>query len=228
MDAGTEAIVRLAWSRRLGLADDALLECGPGRSSTTSDGVLMGVVLAGSTVATGPESLLPAMSELSDEQLTDGSTLLSLTGGRGRLLGEATLMFTDTYISDSSWTSVEVDDDPMSVVQLEQVCPPDDVLEVELAGLDWRFAVRDDADVPVCGAGFAEWEQILAHLGVLTAPSARRQGWATRAAAVATNEALDRGLIPQWRARTGNTASLALAEKLGYLPLGRQTTVLLS
>ena len=228
MDAGTEAIVRLAWSRRLGLADDALLEPGAGRSSRTHDGVVMGVVLAGATVAVGPESLLSAMDDLSEEQLTDGSLLLSLAGGRGRLLGEATLSFTDTYVPDRGWTSVEVDDDPTSVAELERRCPPDDVLEVGLAGLDWRFAVRDDADALVCGAGFGVWEQIIALLGVLTAPSARRQNWATRAGAVATNEALDRGLIPQWRARTQNAASMALGKKLGYEILGRQTTVLLS
>lgn len=228
VDAGTEAIVRLAWSRRLGLADDALVEPGPGRSSRVHDGVLMGVLLAGSSVAVGPESLQSAMSDLTDEQLTDGSTLLALAGGHGRLLGEATLLFTDTYVDDRSWTSVQVDDEPESVLQLERLCPPDDVLEVGLAELDWRVAVRDGDDALVCGAGFAEWEQILAHQGVLTPPSARRQGWATRAGAVATNEALDRGLIPQWRARAHNAASMALADKLGYRSLGRQTTVVLS
>lgn len=228
MDAGIEAIVRLAWARRLQLADDALLAPGAGRSFATRDDLLMGVSLAGSTVAVGPASLQSAMSGLSDDQLTDGSTLLSLTGGRGRLVGAASLLFTDTYAANSSWTSVEVDDDPESIGQLERLCPPDDVVEVDLAALDWRFAVRDDADAVVAGAGFAEWEQIRAQLGVLTAPSARRRGWATRAAAVATNEALDRGLVPQWRARVGNAASLGLAIKLGYLPLGRQTTVQLS
>ena len=92
---------------------------------------------------------------------------------------------------------------------------------------DLFHTITDEWGYDFLKTDFVEWT-ILAPLGVLTAPSARRQGWATRAAAVATNEALDRGLIPQWRARTGNTASLALAEKLGYLPLGRQTTVLLS
>lgn len=187
----------------------------------------MGVELAGSTIAVGPASLQSRLDELSDEQLTDGSTLLALSGGRGRLAGEATLLFTDAYVTDSGWTSVEVDDDPEAVGQLERSCPPDDVLEAGLAGLDWRFAVRDDADAAVCGAGFDEWERILAHLGVLTVPSARRHGWATRAAAVATNEALDRGLVPQWRARRSNAASRATAMRLGYVALGRQTTVLL-
>lgn len=228
VDAGTEAIVRLAWARRLGLVDEALLAPGAGRSFSVRNDVLMGLALSGATVAVGPESLRSAMSGLSDGRLTDGSTLLSLAGARGRLVGEATLLCTDEYIADRSWTSVEVDDDPESVAQLEQLCPPDDVLEVGLAGLDWRFAVRDDTDAPVAGAGFQEREQLLAQLGALTASTARRRGHATRAAAVATNEALDRGLVPQWRARAGNIASLRLAAKLGYLPLGRQATVLLT
>lgn len=224
MDAGTEAIVRLAWSRRLGLADEALTR--PGRSRREDERVLMGVALGGSTVAIGPRSLSAALAELSDDELTDGPTLLSLAGGSGRLIGDSTLSFTDTYVADRSWTSVEVDDGAASVGELERLCPPDDVLEVGLSGLEWRFAVRSDADVPVAGAGFDEWEQILAQVGVLTAPTARRQGWATRAAAVATNEALDRGLVPQWRCRTDNAASSALAAKLGYRVLGRQATVL--
>lgn len=227
MDVGTEAIVRLAWSRHLGLADQALSDAGSGRSLEEHDGLVMGVVLAGATVAIGPALLLPAMTELSDQELTDGSTLMSLTRSRGRLLGEANLLFTDAYVSNSVWTAVEVDDDPESVAQLERRCPPDDVLEVGLAGMDWSIAVRDDTDTPVSGAGFQEWEHILAHLGVLTAPSARRQGWASRAAAVATNEALDRGLVPQWRARTDNAASMALAARLGYRVVGRQATVAL-
>ena len=187
----------------------------------------MGVVLAGASVAVGPGWLSAALADLSDEELTDGPTLLALAGSSGRLVGEATLSFTDTYVA-GSWTSVEVDDDPDAIDELERRCPPDDVLEVGLAQFDWRFVVRDDSDHPVAGAGLQEWEQILGHLGVLTAPDARGRGWATRAAAVATNEALDRGLVPQWRCRTGNTAFAALAVKLGYQVLGRQATVLLT
>ena len=226
VDAGTEAIVRLAWSRRLGLADDS--RPGSGRSFVMSDGNVMGVVLGDSSIAVGTGSVLPQMGHLSDQQLIDPSTLLSLAGGRGRLLGEWMLLFTDKYVADTSWTSVAVDDDPDSVAGVQRLCPPDDVLEVGLSELDWQFAVRDDADALVGGAGFAESEGILANIGVLTAPSVRGRGWATRAATVATNEALDRGLIPQWRARRTNVAALATAARLGYVALGGQTSVLLT
>ena len=48
------------------------------------------------------------------------------------------------------------------------------------------------------------------------------------AAAIATNDALDVGLVPQWRARTENRASRAIAARLGYVEVGSQTTVLLT
>ena len=77
-----------------------------------------------------------------------------------------------------------------------------------------RFVVLDEADHPTSGAGYDEWEGLLAHLGVLTPPRHRRSGRATVAAALATNDALDAGLVPQWRARTANAASRALARNV--------------
>jgi len=47
-------------------------------------------------------------------------------------------------------------------------------------------------------------------------------------AALATNEALDFGLVPQWRSRIENTASRRTAARLGFVEVGSQTTVLLA
>ena len=41
------------------------------------------------------------------------------------------------------------------------------------------------------------------------------------------NDALASGLVPQWRVRWDNAASLATARRLGYTELGTQTTVYL-
>jgi RimJ/RimL family protein N-acetyltransferase len=86
----------------------------------------------------------------------------------------------------------------------------------------------DDRATADAGSGYDEWEGILAQLGVLVPPALRRGGLGTLAGAMATNDALDSGLVPQWRCRPENAASLGLARRLGYEAVGTQTTVLLS
>jgi RimJ/RimL family protein N-acetyltransferase len=85
----------------------------------------------------------------------------------------------------------------------------------------------DDREATTAGSGYDEWEGILAHLGILVPPALRRTGLGTLAAAMATNDALDSGLVPQWRARVENAASRGLARRLGFEPVGTQTTVVL-
>ena len=79
--------------------------------------------------------------------------------------------------------------------------------EVGLAELGRVFVTFDDRDQPTSGAGYDEWQGLLGHLGVLTPPELRGNGWGTVAAALALNDALDVGLVAQWRARIDNTAS---------------------
>ena len=124
--------------------------------------------------------------------------------------------------------SVSVTDDPVAVVELEKACPPDDVAEVGLAEMSRALVTLNELDQPTAGAGYAEWEQIIAHLGVLTPPPFRRRGFGVLSAALATNEALDFGLMPQWRSRIENTASRRTAARLGFVEVGSQTTVLLA
>mgnify|MGYP006199182849 FL=1 len=51
-------------------------------------------------------------------------------------------------------------------------------------------------------------------------------GLGAYAAAIAMEEAFTEGLVPQWRAALGNTASQHLADTLGFELAGSQTTVL--
>jgi GNAT superfamily N-acetyltransferase len=146
----------------------------------------------------------------------------------GRLLGHATLAFRDEYLALDERVAVSVTDDPAAVLDLEKACPPDDVAEVGLADMSRALVTLDELDQPTAGAGYAEWEQIIAHLGVLTPPAFRRRGFGQVAAALATNDALDLGLVPQWRARIENRASRSTAARLGFVEVGSQTTVVLT
>lgn len=234
MEPGTRAIVELAWARRLGLPDDALEPGASWRVTRVDESVAMFVRLWEHRVLVGPDWLLDLADGLDDDVLVSGSGLLGLTvrtpgaAASGRLLGEAVLSFTDLYLEHEQLETVEVADDPQAVHDLERQCPPDDVTEVGLGTMPERFVLLDDRQAPDAGSGYEEWEGILAHLGVLVPPALRRGGHGTLAGAMATNDALDSGLIPQWRCRRENTASLALARRLGFEPVGTQTTVLLA
>ena len=233
METGTRAIVELAWARRLGLPDDALEPGTSWRLTRENDGLAMFVSLWEHRVLVGPGWLLEQAEGVDDAVLASGSGLLGLTArtrgaAPGRLLGEAVLAVTDLYVEHDALETVEVADDPQSVHDLERQCPPDDVTEVGLRAMTERFVLLDDREAPDAGSGYEEWEGILAHLGVLVPPALRRGGLGTLAGAMATNDALDSGLIPQWRCRPENAASLGLARRLGYEPVGTQTTVLLT
>jgi RimJ/RimL family protein N-acetyltransferase len=75
----------------------------------------------------------------------------------------------------------------------------------------------------VAAAGWFDWPEATAHVGVLTAAGARGRGLAARVAAAVTGAALEQGLLPQWRARV--VPSQRVARRLGYRVLGRQFSV---
>ena len=228
METNTESIIRLAWARTLGLPDDALLEPSEDRLTRVDESMIMFVALFEHRVLIAPSWLLDVARHVTNADLASGSGLLALSHGRGgRLLGEVTLGFTDTYVEHPRLKSVLVASEAQAVTDLEQACPPDDVAEVGLSLMSAHFVTLDDQGASVAAAGYAESQGILGNVGILVPPALRRAGHGTLAAGIATNDALDAGLVPQWRARRGHRASLGLARRLGYREIGAQTTVLL-
>ncbi|MEO3874036.1 GNAT family N-acetyltransferase [Nonomuraea sp. B12E4] len=75
----------------------------------------------------------------------------------------------------------------------------------------------------ISGCGYRPWVDTVAHLSVLTASHRRGRGYARMAASAAAADALDRGLVPQWRARV--EASRRVARALGFRQLGRQVSL---
>ncbi|WP_406164473.1 GNAT family N-acetyltransferase [Streptomyces sp. NBC_00996] len=109
------------------------------------------------------------------------------------------------------------------LMTLVKSVPPEDAGE---SGMDEvtsaAFVVRKGADV-VAAAGFQAWPAAAAHLCVLTAPGERGRGLARRVASAAVAQALDDGLLPQWRARP--MASRNVARALGFRELGSQLSI---
>ncbi len=236
LDPGTVSIIQLAWSRLLKLGDGALGDGGSDRLYSIDDDArgLSFVTLFRREVLSGPAWAIEAGQDLPGTELRSHSALLRLSrahGGRG--LGEAQLFFCDALPSIEG-TPAMVSSDAGLVRALEQRCPPDDVAEAGLGAVEHPFVLLDDADspdtdrpTPLAGAGYDIWEGILAHIAVITPPDERRKGRARRVTAVVVEEAMASGLIPQWRARTDNTASQRTALRAGFVYAGTQTSVLL-
>ncbi|MBO0800137.1 MAG: GNAT family N-acetyltransferase, partial [Blastocatellia bacterium] len=77
------------------------------------------------------------------------------------------------------------------------------------------FGVFSD-DILCSVASYEVWEPSIAHIHIITHPNYRRRGYARAAVQALAAEALDRGLILQWRAVAWNEASLSLAHALGF------------
>ena len=230
---GSAEIIQLAWARRLGFDDGAFAGAAGRRLTLANDAArsLQFVRLFGSSALVGPQWALDAAVGYTDEELAQHVTLLTITRGHGgHGLGAAALFFADDLPLQQPAEELTVSQGNPEAVELEGMCPPDDVNEVGLADLEHRFTilhVEDGRRTPVACGAYTEWEGILAQLGVLVAPDWRRRGVGTLAASIAAHEALASGLTLQWRTDVSNKGSLALARSLGFAAGGIQTSVLL-
>jgi hypothetical protein len=102
--------------------------------------------------------------------------------------------------------------------------------------LDWREAPVDEPGARrfgavedgalVASANVRVWAATIAHLGIFTASHARRRGLAARVGSAAAQYSLEVGCVPQWRSRMSNVTSAGVAERLGFVVVGRQLHVL--
>ncbi|MDP9848734.1 GNAT superfamily N-acetyltransferase [Streptosporangium lutulentum] len=180
----------------------------------------MGIVrLGGATLATVPE---PGMVDRVRHALRqrDPVAVLKPAG----TLGPAWLSYLDR--ADFVPVGGEVERLPVDHPAVRKLIAEVDRAEADEAGLDEitsdAFVVRDAAEV-ISGCGYRPWSDTAAHLSVLTASHRRGQGYARMAASAAALDALDRGLMPQWRARVDPSRRVARA--LGFRELGTQLSL---
>jgi RimJ/RimL family protein N-acetyltransferase len=166
-----------------------------------------------------------ALATLRGEQVTDPdvvSTLLPVAD----VLGPAWLSYLNPagpprlHPTEHAQRLVADHDD---LLQLQRAVSADDLEESGLQQITSdAFVVREDG-VVTSAAGYRCWPLQVAHLGVLTAASARGRGLAAVAAGAAVADAVSHGLLPQWRARPA--ASRRVAAQLGFQQLGRQLSI---
>ncbi len=76
--------------------------------------------------------------------------------------------------------------------------------------------------VSVCDAPDMPYmEDVIQHTGIVTLKDYRRKGYAKLTVALATHHLIENGICPQWECHAENTASIALAESIGYEKYGK-------
>ncbi|WP_305094425.1 GNAT family N-acetyltransferase [Prescottella sp. R16] len=228
MDRHQIDIVRLAWARELGLPDRSFDTGGVRHVRADTDHVRF-VSIAGAAALVGPEWAVDRAHALTDDDLAAPGGLRTLAGDRaGRSTGPVVLGWAADFGTAPPVRNPLVSHDLEHVRILEGACPPDDVAEAALATKSDWFTVLGDTHRPVASAARTELQGIVADMGVLTDPAVRRRGFGTTAGLLATNDALDAGLVPQWRAHRDNIASRRLAARLGFEELGTYAAISVS
>ncbi|GAA1356861.1 hypothetical protein GCM10009596_06650 [Arthrobacter rhombi] len=234
LETGTRAIIALAWARRLGMEDSALASVALGvdevrinhRDDAATEATF--VRFMGGSVLSGPAWLLRAADGIHDEELAAESTLLGLIRAHGdvaaRGLGESLLYYADQPPVLEESTTTLVSHDPATALELEALCPRDDLAGVHLAERGKTFTlVAEEGHAPLAGAGYTVWEGLVADLAVITAPALRRHGLGTYSAALAADDALAEGFVAQCAADVSNKAAQLMADALGFALTGSLT-----
>lgn len=237
LEFGTRAIIALAWARRFNLADSALqpLESGAPAARIAlpeeAGDTVRFLRLMGHSVLAGPQWFIDAAAGYSDPALSEEQALLRVARDSGRApgargMGEATLYYLDEPMDIVGSESVLVAQDAQHALELEQLCPRDDVAEVGLSGFDHQFTLVSAEDhTPLAASGYIVTEGMLADVGTLTQPGLRRHGLGAFITAVATDDALTQGLIPQWCAPVEHRAAHMTARTLGFVSAGSLTAL---
>jgi GNAT superfamily N-acetyltransferase len=226
--------VRRVWAALAGVPAGSF-SCGAARvlvspgSQICPSGWVGVVELGGAVVVTVPseraaERLRVALPSRFDKTI-DFASRLSQKLAAAEVLGPAALYYPPldvrARVGDDRVESMRVED--VDVQRLLGSVTEDDAQESGLASITSRaFVARVDGLV-VCAAGYRHWPHDVAHVCVLTAPSVRGHGLASRTAGAAVADALDHGLLPQWRARP--SASRRVAEHLAFRHLGWQMSL---
>jgi RimJ/RimL family protein N-acetyltransferase len=195
------------------------------RWPVTNDIPSVSVVVIGDRIfSTAPPHL---RARFADPPATLDALVERIGDDAEHVYGEARLAYADDQtlqLADPGPIEAIADDDPRLAA-----------LEARADRGEWLHASADEPCA--CRFGVVEHDELLAlaalqiwdggigHFGVFTDAPARGRHLARRAASRAISDALDRGLVAQWRSNLANVASSTVADRLGFVPLGRQMFV---
>lgn len=106
-----------------------------------------------------------------------------------------------------------------AVAELKQFQEACDVLSWSHSGIDagsQAIAVKIIDENIVSAADYHIWEEGVAHIGIVTSPAYRNQGYAKQVLSAITERVKGEGFLPQYRTLWENTAAIRTAEAVGY------------
>ncbi len=219
--------VQAGWAERLALPPDALTSAGTHFFPREAAIAVVVLQLGQSCVVVAPPPVMRLLEGLGERALLDAQALTAKLGAfDAQPIGTATLSYRDRRPVEQPRipiTSVE----PAMVDQLRARIHPDEWDESGLSAMPQLWAAVTPVGSIAAVAGYERWGANIAQMGVVADAAERRRGYAAAASAAAMTEALNAGLVLQWRSRVGNTASDRLAARLGYTPLGFQSALAL-
>lgn len=238
---GARAAADTYWARFLGIAPDRLRPAEPlvvPHAAELADysGAYLHAMDDAAPVISLPPSLLASdggwIAETARGDWTDGGRWEALFGEMfDRAIGPAAVRYADREtFRPLAMGGVRLlgAEDAGAVDALRRACTP---TEWEHGGSEtgrdrMAGAFADGGLAAV--AGYEVWGGTLAHLAIATHPDHRGRGLGAAAVSWIAAEALDRGLLAQYRTLEANTLSIAIAERLGFRPHSRSLAVRLT
>ncbi len=237
VEANTEAIIRLAWARALGLPDDALAAPASRAVAAAPEGAdeLRILKLFDATAMVGPAWMMERVANSSTDPGIAHS--LSALGPGARKIVHEILGYRDDYAQEgyvqqgyaqqgpgqtanSDGKGPLVTHDQADLATLMARCPIDDVHDAAMRGLDVAFTMLDDDHRPIAAAAYRVEHGLLADVRALTDPDLRGRGHGAQIAELVIEDALDSGLIAQSRHHPASLTGARLTSALGFTAAG--------
>lgn len=226
VDSSTETVVHRVWAERLGVAPAVFRESRPvfiNRSDLTA---VVVVRLDRTVVVAAPERALSRLRSCGPGQLLQvGSLLRALEPLAPRLFGVASLAFADHRTIAPVRVHAARTASKADVEVVMSKCSVEERDESGLLDMDTRWVALSEDGEPAGAAGYEVWGGGLAHIGVTVGAASRGKGLGARAATAAAVHAIGLGLVPQWRCRQDNLASVRVGERLGFVRMGEQVAI---
>jgi len=215
------------WAARAGVDAKTFRSAGIHAVQREDLAALVVVRIRSSTVVVAPYTGLAAIAGLQAHELLSEPTLMErLARCDPEFIGTASIGFREHPFGGSHEHHVEPAHEA-AVEELRAANPEAEWHEGGLGDMPNRWAVHAPSGQVAAIAGFEQWGEGLAQIGVVAHPTFRGRGYARDVASHAITEAHNAGLVSQWRARGGNETSQRLGASLGFAVLGQQAAVAL-
>ena len=224
LSASTRTTLWEYWSDRLGIPSEAITQSGVTIGTTSDDGVHL-LRFDESLVISVPPPL-PSPSEHQAQRLerldiSNRAEILEWFDAFDRIETVHGPVFWG-YTDQEAITTVDSDARALRVADeaafdtLRRSVPEDDWEHGGSSFDPGETVGRFVEDKLVAVAGYEVWDELIAHVAVVTHPEYRGKGYGREVVSKATEIALDRGFIPQYRTLDAWPWSVAVAQSVGY------------